>query len=165
MNKKRLRISLTLILLIIIVPIGFLGFLRYYAPLNHNIVYSENLDKKDLDAVLSDYIKNNYINLPNVTSSDKYEAHKIYGIDEKFGLKYVYMYTFFEAGRAGGANPLVIIVKEHSDGTYSVVNHKEPRAGDECRRSLKIIFPRKYREAINSSEIGNELKKEIDSLH
>lgn len=164
MNKKRLKISLTIIILIIIASIGFLSFLRYYAPLKHDIVYSENLNKKDLDLVLSDYIKNNYFNWSNVSSREKYEAHKIYGIDEKFGLKYVYMYTFFEAGNSGGSNPLVIIVKENSDGTYSVVNHKEPKDGDEYRLSLKIIFPHKYYlAAINSTETAKELKKEIDS--
>jgi len=164
MKKKFLKISLTIIILIIIASIGFLALLRYYAPLKHNIVYSENLNKKDLDLVLSDYIKNNYFNWSNVSTSKKYEAHKIYGIDEKFGLKYVYMYTMFKTNSSsGGANPLVIIVKEHSDGTYSVVNHKEPRDGEENKLSLKIIFPHKYLVAINSTETIKELKKEIDS--
>lgn len=163
MKKKKLKISLTIIIFIIIVSIGFLSLLRYYAPLKHNIVYSENLNKKDLDLVLSDYIKNNYFNSSNVSSSKKYEAHKIYGIDKKFGLKYVYMYTLFEADNSGGSNPLVIIVKEDSNGTYSVVNHKEPRNGDENGLSLKIIFPHKYLVAMNSNETVKELKKEINS--
>ncbi|GKU26963.1 hypothetical protein [Clostridium folliculivorans] len=163
MNKK-FKISLTIILLIIIASIGSLSFLRYYAPSKHNIVYSQNLNKKDLDAVLSDYIKNNYFNWSNVSTSEKYEAHKIYEIDEKFGLKYVYMYTLFESDtNAGGSNPLVVIVKEDSNGTYSVVNHKAPKDGDENWLSLKIIFPHKYLVAINSTETVKELQKKMDS--
>lgn len=163
MKKSFLKISLSIIILTI-VAIGSFYFCRYYTPSKHNIVYSEDLNKKDLDLVLSDYIKNNYFNWSNVATSKKYEAHKIYGIDKKFGLKYVYMYTLFESDKGvGGSNPLVIVVKQHSDGTYSVVNHKAPRDGDENKLSLIAIFPHKYRIAINSTETAKELQKEIDS--
>lgn len=97
MKKKYFKTSLTIIVLIIIVSIGSLSLLRYYTPLKNDIIYTENLDRRDLDLVISDYIKNYYFNWSHIASKEKYEAHKIYGIDEKFGLKYVYIYTLFEA--------------------------------------------------------------------
>ena len=172
MNKKYFKTALTIIVLITIVSIGALSLLRYYAPLKNDIIYTENLNKKDLDLVISDYIKNYYFNWSHIASKEKYEAHKIYGIDEKFGLKYVYIYTLYEAYEtnnnekesiAGGANPLVIIMKEDSNGIYSVVNHKEPMSGESYSSSLKIIFPNKYVKNIKEAEILKELKEKINS--
>ncbi|GKU24311.1 hypothetical protein CFOLD11_11370 [Clostridium folliculivorans] len=102
MNKKYIKIALITTISVIIILIGSLCFLRCYTPAKNDIVYSANLNKKDLDLVISDYIKNNYFNLSNTSSIKKYEAHKIYGVDEMFGLKYVYIETLFEAGTSGG---------------------------------------------------------------
>ncbi len=58
MNKKFFKILLTIMILMIIVLIGSLTLLRYYAPSKDGIVYTENLDRKNLDLVISDYIMN-----------------------------------------------------------------------------------------------------------
>lgn len=159
--------------LIIILIMGYFYLPRYYVSYRHNIVYSENLDRKNLDSVISDYIKNNYFNWSNVTGKKKYEVHKIYGIDKRFGHKYVYLYTLFEAFETngntkssigGGANPLVIIVNEDSKGIYSVVNHKEPLDGIYYASSLKRIFPYKYLINIKETETSNELNEKMKSL-
>ncbi|ADL50878.1 hypothetical protein [Clostridium cellulovorans] len=161
MNKKLIKISLITIISVIIISLGTLCFLRYYTPTRNETVYSENLDKADLDLVISDYIKNNYFNWSNVVSMKKYEAHKIYGIDEVFGLKYVYLETLFHAGNSGGSNPLVIVVKMDSEGMYSVVNHKEPL--DSNNTWSKVIFPKKYLKKMYSIETNKELQEKINS--
>lgn len=160
--KKRLILLLSVIALIIVTSAGIFLVLRYYTPLRKNIVFSQNLNRKDLDLVISDYIKNNYMYPSRKAATEKYEAHKIYGIDEKFGLKYVYLYTLFQEGASSGANPLVIIVKEDSKGMYSVVNHKEPKDGDDNRMSLRIIFPHKYLKEIDGTKDSKELQKKIE---
>lgn len=171
--KKYVAIVSLVIILITLATVGYLYLSRYYAPTKHNIVYSENLDRKNLDLVVSDYIKNNYFNWSNVTTKKKYEVHKIYGIDKKLGHKYVYLYTRFDAYEAksdnktsiaGGANPLVIIVNEDSKGIYSVVNHKEPSDGEGYASSLKRIFPKKYLANIKEAETLNELNDKMNSL-
>lgn len=163
MNKKYIKIALITTISVIIILIGSLCFLRYYTPAKNDIVYSANLNKKDLDLVISDYIKNNYFNLSNGSSIKKYEAHKIYGIDEMFGLKYVYIETLFEAGTSAGGNPLIIVVKEDSSGMYSVVNHKAPPDGDEGALWLKILVPNKYLINMYSNETRKELTEKINS--
>jgi len=160
------------VVLIIIVSLGSLTLLRYYAPSKDDIVYTENLDRKDLDLVISDYINNNYFNPDYLSSKESHEVHKIYGIDEKFGLKYVYMYTLYgkyetinneKKEVSGGANPLVIILKEDENGIYSVVNHKEPWDGEDYPTSLKVIFPNKYRVKINEGAGLEELNEKMNS--
>ncbi|WP_346913249.1 hypothetical protein [Clostridium sp.] len=172
MNKKFFKILLTIVILMIIVSIGSLTLLRYYAPSKDGIVYTENLDRKNLDLVISDYINNNYFNPDYLSSKESHEVHKIYGIDEKFGLKYVYMYTLFgkyetinneKKNVSGGSNPLVIILKQDENGIYSVVNHKDPWDGEAYPTSLKVIFPNKYRVNINQTEISEELNEKMDS--
>lgn len=143
--KKKLII---IILLIILILVGHFYYLRYYVSINHNIIYSEDLDRKDLDLVISDYIKNNYLDWGNISTTSKTENHTTYGIDKMFGLKYVYINTSFNVYHdtvvSGGSNPLVIIVKEDSSGMYTVINHKEPVDGDSYESSMKRIFPHKY---------------------
>ncbi len=177
MNKKIFKILLTIVIIMIIVSIGSLTLLRYYAPSKDGIVYTENLDRKNLDLVISDYIINNYFksnnfSSNNLSSKESHEVHKIYGIDEKFGFKYVYMYTLFgeyeitnndKKEISGGANPLVIILKEDENGMYSVVNHKAPWDGEDYSTSLKVIFPNKYLVNINEQETLKELNKKMDS--
>jgi len=64
---------------------------------------------------------------------------------------------------SGGANPLVIILKEDENGMYSVVNHKAPWDGEDYPTSLKVIFPNKYLVNINEQETLKELNKKMDS--
>jgi len=64
---------------------------------------------------------------------------------------------------SGGANPLVIILKEDEDGIYSVVNHKEPWDGEAYPTSLKVIFPNKYLVKINEGEGLEELNEKMNS--
>lgn len=161
-----MKTIVTTIIILTMLFISGVSFFRYYAPSKTNVIYSQNLNKKDLDSVISDYIKNDYFNWDNVSAAKKYEAHKVYGIDNLFGLKYVYLDTMFEAKNdsgtnSGGANPLVIIIKENANGEYSVVNHKEPRNGDEYGLSLKVLIPQKYLKNIDSIESRAELQKQI----
>lgn len=154
----------------VIVSIGGLSALRYYAPTKPNVTYSEDLNRKDMELVISDYIKNNYFDWEDLKSYKKYEVHKIYGTDKKFGITYVYIHTLYSAYDnnkkeiAGGADHLVIMLKKDSNGIYSVINHKAPMQGEAFPLSLKILVPHKYRMNMISNKLKTleELNEKID---
>lgn len=123
----------------------------------------------EMNEVISNYISDYYskilTNVPKV-----FEAHKIYGIEEKDGLLNVYIYTTFEGyafanGRfgfsCGGSNPALIVLKRDKD-KFTVVKYEESKNGTEYGPSIKKMFPRKYaKEALSDSGRDLGLSKQI----
>lgn len=161
--------------LIVVISIFVIHEIKYYFVIpNPNIVYSKNLDTSNMDKVISDYILNNYFTWDNTANKKKFESHKVYGIKNRYGKQYVYIYTTFESYSfennklemgPGGGNPILIIMKKDKDNKYFVINHKSPSELD--GESYKTFFPRQYAWKINSDNslselLKNNIKKQLD---
>ncbi|MEW8995506.1 hypothetical protein [Clostridium sp.] len=142
--KKHIRL-VTVIGVLFIIYMGYL-----------TLKESVNVDE-ELDKAISNYILDNFRDKFDA-GHKQFEAHKIYGIEEKDGLINVYMYSLYEGYsfvnkkfklQGGGSHPVLMIFKKN-DGRYSVVEYREPVSGSEYGDSIIAMFPSKYaKEAIN----------------
>lgn len=128
--------------------------------------------KTNLDAVISDHIKNT-IFIGYRQCDYKCEAHKILGLDEVDGNIHLYLYIYYEGfsgyqKTGGGAYPVLMVLKK-VNGEYTVLSYTKPKPGTYYSPSIKSMFPSKYAElAINahsngiSDELSEELKRQAD---
>ncbi len=103
--------------------------------------------EEELDKTIS-----NYIIEYNKSGYKAFEAHKIYGVEEKDGLINVYMYSLHEVYsfvnkkfklQGSWSQPAFMALK-NDNGKYSVVEYKEAKLGAKNLESMMEIFPRKY---------------------
>lgn len=108
------------------------------------------VNNTDIDEVISDYI----ISHTNYKSTDKeFEAHKIYGKDEKNNTIKVYLYSsltgfsfkdgYFK-GETGGSGEAIIELSKKG-GQYEVISFRESFE----KNDLKGLFPKEYEEKIS----------------
>jgi len=125
----------------------------------------------EADEVISDYIVS--YNVGRYYKTDKqFEAHMVYGAEEKDGLINVYMYSFFQGFEfvdeglkprtCGGSQVLVKLKKENNK--YRVVEYNEGDPVHNDEESLKKIFPKKYvRKALQDSRHSLMLHEQINT--
>ncbi|WP_346936763.1 hypothetical protein [Clostridium sp.] len=107
---------------------------------------SVNVDE-ELDKAISNYSLGNFD-----AGYKQFEAHKIYGIEEKDNVINVYMYSLCRGYSLGNkkfyargqySHPVFMTLKKN-DGKYSVVEYKEAEYGINYEESVMEIFPTKY---------------------
>jgi len=125
----------------------------------------------EANEVISDYIVN--YNVGAYYKTDKqFEAHKVYGTEEKDGLINVYMYSRFQGftfvdggfeGRTSGEGPVLVKLKKENN-KYSVVEYNEGDPVHDDEESLKKIFPKRYiRKALHDSGHSLNLHEQINT--
>lgn len=123
---------------------------------------------KEMDQVISNTIMEH--NKDALSQKDKqFEAHKIYGADEKNGLICIYLFALYEGYnkstgteiQSGHSYPALIkLAKE--DNEYIVKEYKEPTDGSEYKESVKNMFPSKYsKKALKDTGDASDLKAEL----
>lgn len=157
------RIILIGIIMIILIGLIYLGINNNDIKHKSNSSNSDSItdvseiDKENLDEVISEYIENNVAH--RTRGGKSFEAHELYGTEEKDGEIYVYLWTYFmeyylkgnklvEGG--GGSLPIVIIITKDKDGNYSVKGHKIPGDGAYYTPSIRKLFPQEYHDKIFS---------------
>lgn len=150
--RKHIRL-VTVIVLLFIIYIGYLTSKQ-----------SVNIDD-ELDKVISDYILDKFED-----GYKEFEAHKIYGIEEKDNIINVYMYslcrgyslsnkTFYMRGEY--SHPVFMTLKKNNN-EYSVVECKEAEYGINYEESVMNIFPKAYiKKALYDTEYSAGLRENI----
>ncbi|EJO5349303.1 hypothetical protein NRP93_003473 [Clostridium botulinum] len=166
MRKWKRIYKIIFIILILI----FLVFERFYLFIPKiNPTYSKDIDRTNLNQVISDYIINNYGISKDQVNYKRFESHKVYKIKPRYGLQYVYIYTLYgiyevENGKyqlgSGGANPLVIIVNKDNNDRYSVLGYKDFNDIDDNNINLPPT-ERKIFNEIDTDKLLKELNNDI----
>ncbi|MGG4263724.1 hypothetical protein [Peribacillus simplex] len=136
---------------------------------------SEVTVTEDMDQIITDTIIEE--GKASVSSTDKqFEAHKIYGTEEKDGLTSIYLHTVYEGYdkvtgdeiKAGFSYPVLIKLAKEKNA-YVVKEYRIPEDGAEYTKSIEEMFPKKYaKKAINKKEdtvqeLEKEIQKEVDN--
>lgn len=127
-------------------------------------------EEEAVDKAISDYIVDN--NIGKYLKTDKqFEAHKIYGIEEKDGAINVYMYSLFEGfsiidkgfkSMSGSSCPAFIKL-EKKNNRYIVVEYTLPLDGEYYAKSIRKMFPSEYAEpAIRDTSQTLKLDEQIN---
>ncbi|MBK5461938.1 MULTISPECIES: hypothetical protein [Peribacillus] len=127
---------------------------------------------KEMDQIVSDTIMEQNKDTLSVTDK-KFEAHKIYGADEKDGVISIYLYALYEGYnkstgtevQAGGSYPARIKLAKDENG-YVLKEYKKPEEGGEFIDSLEDLFPSKYSKQVfkdqgNSADLGEHIQKQV----
>jgi hypothetical protein len=124
----------------------------------------------NLDEIISSYL----VQQLAFTALDGsvFEAHEIYGTEEKDGKTYVYLWSMqqeyaYENNEilrgAGSSMPLVIVLEKDSEGKYSTITYMAPKDGEHYPSSVKKLFPEKYHdkifERVHSKELAEIVKQ------
>lgn len=159
-------------IIFIIMILIFLVFERFYLFIPKiNPTYSKDIDRTNLNQVISDYIINNYGISKDQVNYKRFESHKVYKIKPRYGLQYVYIYTLYAIGEvengkyqlgSGGANPLVIIVNKDKKDIYSVLGYKDFHDIDDNNINLPPS-ERKIFNEIDTDKLLKELRNDIYS--
>gem|GEM_PF-559298 len=137
--KKYIRLVIVIVLLFII----YMGYLTSKQ--------SVNVDE-ELDKAISDYIIEHNKSGYEESSYKAFEAHKIYGVEDKDDLINVYMYSLQEVYsfvdkkfklQGSWSEPAFMAFKNYN-GKYSVIEYKEAEVGSKDLESMMEIFPREY---------------------
>jgi len=160
--------------LLLIVPIVLITCFVAISLFNYpskDIKSINNLNKKELDQLISNYIIN--YNISRCSKSGKqFEAHNIYGMEKDKGLIKIYIYSLFEEysfvdGKlsllSGEAHPALIVLKKENN-YYKVIQYKEPEDIEGNLTSYKSILPSKYarkvlRDTWRTTELAGEIKR------
>ncbi|MGG4265064.1 hypothetical protein [Peribacillus simplex] len=127
---------------------------------------------KEMDQIVSDTIMEQ--NKDALSPTEKqFEAHKIYGADEKDGLISIYLYALYEGYnkstgtevQSGHSYPARIRLAKDENG-YVVKEYKETEEGEEFIDSLEDLFPSKYSKQVlkdteNGADLGGLIQKEV----
>ncbi len=122
----------------------------------------------EMNTVISDFILD-YNKDKYYETEKQFESHKIYGAKEVNGVVEVYIYSLYlgfnrstrDREQSGGSFPVLIKMK-NENGSYSVIDYKEPENGDMYVDSIKEMFPKKYAyKAIQDTGSIGKLDKEI----
>lgn len=167
--KRFLKLCVVLLMI-------FLVWLVFYKRSSSAVTLNlKGYEEKNMNSAISEYVLNDYFNWSNVESKTKFEAHKIYGLEEKGKEIYAYGYVMFFAydfskeidknkemeEEAGGCKPIVFIMEKKGE-EYDLKGHLEPEDGVEYLPSVKKIFPPKYVDIIlDEVVIQKELKDNI----
>ncbi len=136
--KQFLKKHIRLVIVIVVLFIIYMGYLTSKQ--------SVNVDEK-LDKAISDYILDKFD-----AGYKEFEAHKIYGIEEKENIINVYMYSLQEVYsfvdkkfklQGSWSEPVFMAFKNYN-GKYSVIEYKEAEVGSKDLESMMEIFPREY---------------------
>ena len=129
----------------------------------------ENINvTNEMNNVITQHIKDHYKNVYGETDK-QFEAHKVYGAEERNGMINVYIYSLYKEFNQGGtveqsghSLPALIRLKKE-DEKYIVKKYKEPEDGERFLGSLKAMFPRRYVD-LALQDTGNlpELHVQID---
>lgn len=133
----------------------------------NEVVLPANVDKKDLEAVISGYIlaRNRRAYL---VGEKAIEAHKVLGTEEKAGVLNVYLQTGFgwfgfENGAfthvSGGGEPARMRLKKADNGEYEVLEYRPAMDGGMWTKSIREMFPKSLAEKVikGGESIGKEL--------
>ncbi|MFC9601176.1 hypothetical protein ACFY5J_18485 [Peribacillus butanolivorans] len=129
---------------------------------------------KDMDQIVSDTIMEQ--NKDALSPTDKqFEAHKIYGADEKDGLMSIYLYALYEGYnkstgtevQSGHSYPARIRLAKDENG-YVLKEYKETEEGEEFIDSLEDMFPSKYSKQVlkdteDGADLGEQLQKKVEN--
>ena len=129
---------------------------------------------KEMDQIVSDTIMEQ--NKDALSPTEKqFEAHKIYGADEKDGLISIYLYALYEGYnkstgtevQSGHSYPARIrLAKDENE--YVVKEYKETEEGEEFIDSLEDMFPSKYSKQVlkdtgDAADLGEQLQKKVEN--
>lgn len=154
--KQFLKKHIRLVIVIVVLFIIYMGYLTSKQ--------SVNVDEK-LDKAISDYILDKFD-----AGYKEFEAHKIYGIEEKENIINVYMYSlcrgyslsnkkFYMRGQY--SHPVFMTLKKNND-KYSVVEFKEAEYGIDYEESIMNMFPNEYvKKALYDTEYSAGLSGNI----
>ncbi|WDV45381.1 hypothetical protein PV797_17905 [Clostridiaceae bacterium M8S5] len=162
MNKKKV------IFIVSLIAISLLIYLVCFKKPTEIVSYEQSMDEAFIKYQREDML-----------SPDEYdriyqfnEAHEVFEVRKKLGRYYVYMYYDYEIKyneyhTSGGSNPLVVVLKKLSAGTYKVVKLKEPESGDTYVESIRRLFPDYIAEYMleNSCEIVTKLQKNMKQIN
>jgi Na+-transporting methylmalonyl-CoA/oxaloacetate decarboxylase gamma subunit len=136
------------------------------------VVESQDTEQADEQANLDEIISSYLAQQLAFTALDGtvFEAHEIYGTEEKDGKTYVYLWSMqqeyaYENNEilrgAGSSMPLVMVLEKDSEGKYSTITHMVPRDGEHYSSSVKKLFPEKYHDKIFERVHSKELEEII----
>jgi len=120
-----------------------------------------------INTAISDYIENNIGT--NTEFTKIFQAHELYGIEEVEDKIYSYLWTHYREfyygesglreGAAGGAHPIVVVLKKDQEGNYYGVEHRiaEPESGEDYTSYVRQIFPSKYVDKILAGKFASNL--------
>ncbi|MGE7186506.1 hypothetical protein ACQKKK_21805 [Peribacillus sp. NPDC006672] len=127
---------------------------------------------KEMEQIVSDTIMEQNKDTLSVTDK-QFEAHKIYGADEKDGVISIYIYTLYEGYnkstgtevQAGISYPARIKLAKDENG-YVLKEYKKPEEGGEFIDSLEDLFPSKYSKQVlkdkgNGADLDEQMQKEV----
>lgn len=106
--------------------------------------------QKTLDETVTDYLEQQ---AKKTINGKVFEVHKSYGIEEKDGLIYTYLWSytieFLYEGKNltqgfGESLPLVMVLKKGADGAYIPVKVMKTEHGVYYSTSVKKLFPNEY---------------------
>ncbi|MCC5912627.1 MAG: hypothetical protein JJT76_19585 [Clostridiaceae bacterium] len=170
--KTKTKVIICFFILLLFVCILSKELKYFYFP-KKNIVYSEELDKSNLNELISDYIKNNYFERDN-NNLTKFQAHKIHGVKKRYYNIYLYMHVMYTSyymendemkQGPSGFNSIVLIIREEKENSYKVISHKEPSLGEDYLPSIHKTIPREHLGSFTverEKKVLDELRNEID---
>ncbi|MFI8496638.1 hypothetical protein ACIGC1_28025 [Peribacillus butanolivorans] len=137
---------------------------------NSEVTVTEDMDQFITDTIIEE-------GKASVSSTDKqFEAHNIFGTEEKDGLTNIYLHTVYEGYdkvtggeiKAGFSYPVLIKLAKEKN-VYVVKKYRIPEDGAEYTKSIEEMFPKKYaKKAINNKQgtvhkLEKEIQKEVDN--
>lgn len=169
MNKKYKIILVALVIVLLIIGILIGGKISLKNKNNKDYGYW-TLDNDFLYDIAIDYLKNEKNGMNNNNEKKDYQTFYNYhgfGIKEREGKKYAYMYVVKESyyvkhNKLRSDNKSSMLYKFIFDNNQ-VVNYEVPKDGDEYAKSVKEIFPDDIeKEALDFSEEKMQYKDEKD---
>ncbi|AOT70942.1 hypothetical protein [Geosporobacter ferrireducens] len=135
---------------------------------NVNIQADSEVDKTNMDEVISDYIIR-YVNVLHKPTEKQFEEHRIYGIEEKADRITVYLFSIFDGysfsdgyfKNLAYSTRYVVIELEKKNGQFEVVNYKDSVVSED----VKKMFPTEYAEkALNEKpkDLHDAIKSKVE---
>lgn len=132
------------------------------------------ISDSELNGIISNYLIDRKSTISSNDNEKTFEAHKMYGTEQKDNELYVYMYSFIGTFSVNNtvkknvpiqlskfSSPALLIIKE-KDGKYTISDYKEPLIDEPAEKFIKNNFLNKYIDkAIYDSKNTADMEKQI----
>lgn len=123
-----------------------------------------------MDQAITEYLENNLF-IPPPTGVKTFAAYDLLGVSENGTEKIAYLWALIRTygvdpsvgigPRSASSLPLALFLKEEN-GSFTVVNHRQPGDGSNYWPDIKKIFPEEFHERIlNYGRDGKDLEQPI----